>query len=177
MTRKGIAAVRPPLRSPWMTDLPGPADDAAHMATALEEARVAVAHEDVPIGAVVVRRGEVIARARNRREAEHDPTGHAEVLALREAGKHLGSWRLSECALYVTLEPCVMCAGAIVLARIPLVVFGAPDPKAGAVISIAQVFEERGLNHHPRWRMGVMRAESETLLKEFFVSHRARAAD
>jgi len=144
------------------------------MAIALEEARDATEHDDVPIGAVVVRGGEVIARARNRREAEHDPTGHAEVLALREAGRRVGGWRLSDCALYVTLEPCVMCAGAIVLARVPLVVFGAPDPKAGAVISIAQLFEERGLNHHPRWRMGVLRAESETLLKEFFARQRVR---
>lgn len=147
------------------------------MAVALEEARAATGHDDVPIGAVLVRGGEVIARARNRREAEHDPTGHAEVLALREAGKRLGSWRLADCALYVTLEPCVMCAGAIVLARVPLVVFGAPDPKAGAVISIAQLFEERGLNHHPRWRMGVLRAESESLLKEFFARQRARPAE
>ena len=160
-----------------MTDLASPGDDAEHMAVALEEARAATHHDDVPIGAVVVRGGEVIARARNRREAEHDPTGHAEVLALREAGKRLGSWRLADCALYVTLEPCVMCAGAIVLARVPLVVFGAPDPKAGAVISIAQLFEERGLNHHPRWRMGVLRAESESLLKTFFANHRSRPAD
>ncbi len=159
-----------------MTDtaLPGPADDPAHMAVALEEARAAMSHADVPIGAVVVRGGEVIARARNRREVDHDPTGHAEVLALREAGQRVGGWRLADCALYVTLEPCVMCAGAIVLARVPLVVFGAPDPKAGAVISIAQLFEERGLNHHPRWRMGVLRAESETLLKEFFARQRVR---
>ena len=160
-----------------MTDLPGPADDASHMAVALDEARAASVHDDVPIGAVVVRGGEVIARAGNRREADHDPTGHAEVLALREAGHRVGSWRLSECVLYVTLEPCVMCAGAIVLGRVPLVVFGAPDPKAGAVISIAQLFEERGLNHHPRWRMGVLRAESEALLKEFFGRQRARSAE
>ena len=160
-----------------MPDIPGPAEDTGYMSLALEEARAAVGHGDVPIGAVVVMGGEVMARAHNRREAEHDPTGHAEVLALREAGKRLGSWRLANCALYVTLEPCVMCAGAIVLARVPLVVFGAPDPKAGAVISIAQLFEERGLNHHPRWRMGVMRAESEALLKEFFTSQRARSAD
>ena len=145
------------------------------MALALSEARAAVAHADVPIGTVIVRGGEVIAKARNRREADSDPTGHAEVLALREAGKRLRHWRLEGCALYVTLEPCVMCAGAIVLARIPLVVFGAPDPKAGAVISIAQVFDDRGLNHHPRWRMGVMRAESEALLKEFFAARRAPA--
>lgn len=155
--------------------LPGPALDAEHMAAALSEARAAVAHDDVPIGAVLVRGGEVVARARNRREADADPTGHAEVLALREAGKRLGRWRLTDCALYVTLEPCVMCAGAIVLARIPLVVFGAPDPKAGAVISIAQVFDDRHLNHHPKWRMGVSRAECEGVLKEYFGSHRAEA--
>jgi tRNA(adenine34) deaminase len=157
--------------------LPGVADDAPYMAEALAEARAAVGHEDVPVGAVVVRGGEVIARARNRRELDADPTGHAEVLALREAGKRLGGWRLTDCALYVTLEPCVMCAGAIVLARVPLVVFAAPDPKAGAVISIAQVFDERKLNHHPRWRTGVMRSESEAILKEYFATHRAARAD
>lgn len=151
---------------------PTPDDDLRFMAEAVEEARAAPMHDDVPIGAVIVRAGEVIARARNRRELAHDPTGHAEVLALREAGERVGSWRLTDCALYVTLEPCVMCAGAIVLARVPLVVFGAPDPKAGAVISIAQVFDDRGLNHHPRWRMGVMRSESERLLKEFFAGRR-----
>lgn len=154
--------------------LPGPGDDARHMAAAFEEARSAVGHDDVPIGAVVVRAGEIIARARNRREASADPTAHAEILALRDAGARVGSWRLSDCVLYVTLEPCMMCAGAIVLARVPLVVFGAPDPKAGAVISIAQVFDDRGLNHHPRWRMGVLRMESESLLKDFFAAQRAQ---
>ena len=142
------------------------------MRAALDEAVAAAGHEDVPIGAAIVRGGELISRARNRREAANDPTGHAEVLALREAGERVGSWRLSDCALYVTLEPCVMCAGAIVLARIPLVVFGAPDPKAGAVISVAQVFEMRELNHHPRWRTGVLREESERLLQAFFATHR-----
>lgn len=156
-----------------MTGLPGPAEDRAFMDIALEEARAARTHADVPIGAVIVRGGEVVARARNRREAAHDPTGHAEILALREAGERLGSWRLADCAMYVTLEPCVMCAGAIVLARVPLVIFGAPDPKAGAVISIAQVFDERALNHHPRWRMGVLRDESERLLKDFFATQRS----
>jgi tRNA(adenine34) deaminase len=160
-----------------MTDLAGPAQDARHMAIALDEARDAVGHADVPIGAAIVRGGEVIARAGNRREADADPTAHAEILALRDAGKSVGGWRLSDCVLYVTLEPCVMCAGAIVLARVPLVVFGAPDPKAGAVISIAQLFDERGLNHHPRWRMGVLRAESEALLKEFFAGQRVRGGE
>lgn len=152
--------------------LPSPADDVSHMAVALAEARAATAHEDVPIGAVMVRSGEIVARARNRREVDADPTAHAEILALREAATRLGRWRLSDCALYVTLEPCVMCAGAIVLARVPLVVFGAPDPKAGAIVSIAQVFEERKLNHHPKWRTGVMRSECEQLLKDFFELHR-----
>src|SRR6267143_3657563 len=153
-----------------MSATPSPADDPRFMAIAIDEARAAVGHDDVPIGAVVVRGGEVIARGRNRREADADPTAHAEVLALREAGKRVGSWRLSDCVLYVTLEPCVMCAGAIVLARVPLVVFGAPDPKAGAVISIANVFDERKLNHHPRWRMGVLREECERVLKDFFAA-------
>ena len=155
-----------------MSEMPRPGDDVAHMTAALEEARAASRHDDVPIGAIVVRGGDIIARAGNRREAEHDPTGHAELLALREAGKRLRSWRLVDCAIYVTLEPCVMCAGAIVLARVPLVVFAAPDPKAGAVISIAQIFDERRLNHHPKWRMGVLRAESEELLRAFFAQHR-----
>lgn len=152
--------------------LPRPADDVSHMAVALEEARAAATHEDVPIGAAIVRGGEVVSVGRNRREADGDPTAHAEILALREAGKRLGRWRLTDCALYVTLEPCVMCAGAVVLARVPLVVFGAPDPKAGAVISIAQIFDERALNHHPKWRMGVLRAESDILLRAFFAAHR-----
>lgn len=157
--------------------LPGPADDAAHMAEALAEARAAVAHDDVPIGAVVVREGVVIARAHNRREADHDPAGHAELIALREAGARLGRWRLSDCALYVTLEPCVMCAGAVVLARLPLVVFGTPDPKAGAVISIAQILDDRALNHHPRWRMGVRREDCDAVLKDFFALRRGAAED
>jgi tRNA(adenine34) deaminase len=155
-----------------VTALPGPAEDDSFMRLALDEASAAVDHADVPIGGVVVRGGQVIARARNRREAAHDPTGHAEVLALREAGERLGTWRLTDCALYVTLEPCLMCAGAIVLARVPLVVFGAPDPKAGAIISVAQVFDDRALNHHPRWRMGVLRDESERLLRDFFATQR-----
>ena len=159
------------------SSLPEVADDAAHMAAALAEARAAIAHDDVPIGAVLVRGGEVVARARNRREAAADPTAHAEIVALRDGAARLGRWRLTDCTLYVTLEPCVMCAGAIVLARVPLVVFGTPDPKAGAVISIAQVFEERKLNHHPRWRMGVLRADCERVLADFFALHRDSQAD
>jgi tRNA(adenine34) deaminase len=152
--------------------LPGAGDDLSLMDEALAEARAAAAHDDVPIGAVIVRGGTVIARGHNRREVEHDPTAHAEVIALRAAGSALGRWRLSDTALYVTVEPCAMCAGAIVLARVPLVVFGAPDDKAGAVVSVAQLFEEPKLNHHPKWRLGVRRSESEALLREFFSTHR-----
>ena len=152
--------------------LPSAGDDPRLMDEALSEARAAAVHEDVPIGAVIVRGGVVIARGHNRREVEHDPTAHAEVIALRAAGIVLGRWRLSDAALYVTVEPCAMCAGAIVLARVPLVVFGAPDDKAGAVVSVTQLFDEPKLNHHPKWRLGVRRAESEALLRDFFATHR-----
>jgi len=152
--------------------LPAAGDDGVFMATALAEARAAAAHDDVPVGAAIVRGGMLIARGQNRRELDHDPTAHAEVIALRAAGAALGRWRLGDTALYVTVEPCAMCAGAIVLARVPLVVFAAPDDKAGAVVSVAQLFDEPRLNHHPRWRLGVRRAESEELLRTFFASHR-----
>ena len=152
--------------------LPGAGDDPGFMADALTQARDAAAHDDVPIGAVIVRGGTVIARGHNRREIDHDPTAHAEVIALRAAGIALGRWRLNDAAMYVTVEPCAMCAGAIVLARMPLVVFGAPDDKAGAVVSVAQLFDEPKLNHHPKWRLGVRRAESETVLRDFFATHR-----
>jgi len=152
--------------------LPDAGDDPRLMDEALAEARAAAAHDDVPVGAVVVRGGAIIARGHNRREIEHDPTAHAEVIALRAAGIALGRWRLGDAALYVTVEPCAMCAGAIVLARVPLVVFAAPDDKAGAVVSVAQLFEQPTLNHHPKWRLGVRRAESETALRDFFATHR-----
>jgi len=142
------------------------------MDEALAEARAAVAHEDVPIGAVIVHEGRVIGRGRNRREVDHDPTAHAEILALRGAGAALGRWNLSDCAMYVTIEPCAMCAGAAVLARLTLVVFGAPDEKAGAVRSVAELLNEPRLNHHPKWRLGVRRAESEQLLTGFFSARR-----
>ena len=152
--------------------LPSAGDDPRLMDEALSEARAAAAHDDVPIGAVIVRGGVIIARGHNRREVEHDPTAHAEVIALRAAGIALGRWRLGDAALYVTVEPCAMCAGAIVLARVPLVVFGAPDDKAGAVVSVTQLFDEPKLNHHPKWRLGVRRAECEALLRDFFATHR-----
>ena len=144
------------------------------MVAALAEARRATEHDDVPIGAIVVHDGVVIGTGHNARELDQDPTAHAELIALRAAAKTLGRWRLVGCALYVTLEPCAMCAGAAVLARIDLVVFAAPDPKAGAVRSIAELLDEPALNHHPKWRLGARRKEAETLLSGFFAGRRDR---
>lgn len=142
------------------------------MALALEAARACTAHGDVPIGAVVVKDDQVLARAGNERELRKDPTAHAEVIALREAARELGGWRLPGCRLYVTLEPCAMCAGAIVLARVPEVIYGATDPKAGAAGSVLDVLAEPALNHHPEVTSGVLAAESATLLRDFFAERR-----
>src|SRR5262249_36343805 len=130
--------------------------DEHFMLLALREAERAAEHDDVPIGAVVVREGEVIGSAGNERELRGDPTAHAEVLALREASQHLGGWRIPDSVLYITLEPCVMCAGAIVLARIPRVVFGATDPKAGAAGSVLDVLGDERLNHRPLVESGLL---------------------
>jgi tRNA(adenine34) deaminase len=143
------------------------------MLAALDEARAALATGDVPIGAVVLDPAyAVIGRGRNVREAEADPTGHAEVVALREAAKTRGEWRLDGCTLVVTLEPCTMCAGAAVLSRVARVVFGAWDPKAGAVGSLWDVVRDRRLNHRPDVVTGVLAAESTALLEEFFRAQR-----
>lgn len=143
------------------------------MQAALAEARAALATDDVPIGAVVVDAdGTLVAAGRNVREAEADPTGHAEVVALREAARTRGEWRLEGCTLVVTLEPCTMCAGAAVLARVARVVFGAYDEKAGAVGSLWDVVRDRRLNHRPEVVAGVMAAESTELLAEFFARQR-----
>ena len=142
------------------------------MRLALREAERAAQHDDVPIGAVVVREGEVIAAAGNERELRADPTAHAEVIALREAARVLGGWRVPDSVLYVTLEPCAMCAGAIVLARVPRVVIGAPDPKAGAAGSVIDVLGEERLNHRPRVDSGLLAAESAELLSAFFADRR-----
>ncbi len=140
------------------------------MRLALREAERAAEHDDVPIGAVVVREGEVIAAAGNERELRGDPTAHAEVLALREAARELGGWRVSDSVLYVTLEPCAMCAGAIVLARVPRVVVGAPDPKAGAAGSVMDVLGDERLNHRPRVDAGLLAGDSAALLTDFFAA-------
>lgn len=155
-----------------MTGLPGVTMDDGFMAAALDEARQAIAHGDVPVGAIVVHDGAVVGTGHNARERDQDPTAHAELIAIRAAARSLGRWRLTGCALYVTLEPCAMCAGAAVLARIDLVVFAAPDPKAGAVRSIAELLDEPALNHRPKWRLGARRAEAESLLSGFFADRR-----
>jgi tRNA(adenine34) deaminase len=144
------------------------------MDEALVEARAAVDHDDVPVGAVVVRDGHVVARAHNEREGRQDPTAHAEILALRAAAEAVGSWRLDGCTLYVTLEPCTMCAGALVLARLPLLVFGATDPKAGAVGSLYDVARDDRLNHRVEVVDGVRADECGAVLRRFF--HRRRQA-
>jgi len=142
------------------------------MALAIERAREAEGHGDVPIGAVVARGEEVLGAAGNERELRRDPTAHAEILAIRAAAEALGGWRLPGTTLYVTLEPCAMCAGAIVLARIPTVVYGAPDPKAGAAGSVLDVLAEPRLNHRPEVIGGVRAEECSALLREFFAARR-----
>jgi tRNA(adenine34) deaminase len=143
------------------------------MRIALEEAAIAAAHGDVPVGAVILHNGEVIARRHNEREASNDPTAHAEVLALQDASKLLKSWRLSECTLVVTLEPCVMCAGATQSARIGRLVYGAANFEAGATASLYNVMSDPRLGHNPPVEHGVLAEESAALLKEFFASKRA----
>jgi len=146
--------------------------DEYFMRLALREAERALEHDDVPVGCVIAADGEVAAAAANERELRGDPTAHCEILALREASRGVGSWRLSGTVLYVTLEPCAMCAGAIVLARVPRVVWGAPDPKAGAGGSVLDVLAEPGLNHHPETAGGLLAEESADLLRSFFASRR-----
>jgi tRNA(adenine34) deaminase len=142
------------------------------MGLALEQARLAEVHDDVPIGAAILRDGEPLALAGNERELRRDPTAHAEILAIRAAAAALGGWRLPGTTLYVTLEPCAMCAGAIVLARIPTVVIGAADPKAGAAGSVLDVLGEPALNHRPGVVAGVREEECAGLLRAFFNARR-----
>lgn len=142
------------------------------MQLAIEEARAALLHDDVPIGAVVVHDGEVVGRGHNRREVDQDPTAHAEVLAVQAAAQQLGSWRLEGCTLAVTLEPCAMCAGALVLARVPTVVYGADDPKAGAGGSLMDILDDDRLNHRCDVVRGVRAEECGDLLRDFFRARR-----
>ncbi len=150
-----------------------PGSDATWMDAAVAEATAAAGAGDVPVGAVVVRHGVIVARAGNRTVRDHDPTAHAELLAIRQAAAALGDWRLEDCTLYVTLEPCAMCAGAIVLARLAGLVFGAWDPKAGMAGSVGDVVRHPKLNHRPEVRGGVDDARCGALLREFFAARRA----
>ena len=138
------------------------------MEEAFKEARKAAAEWEVPIGAVIVREGEVIARAHNRTEQDKDPTAHAEMLAIREAAKHLGGWRLTGCSMFVTTEPCSMCAGAIVWSRIEKLYIGTMDPKAGACGSLMNIPQDSRLNHYVEIETGLMREECAGLMKDFF---------
>ena len=146
--------------------------DEYFMRLALREAERALEHDDVPVGAVVVHEGELVGAGCNERELRQDPTAHAEAIAVREASRSLGRWRLLDTVLYVTLEPCAMCAGAIVLARIPRVIYGATDPKAGAAGSVFDLLAEPRLNHRPEVAGGLLAAESTALLQAFFAPRR-----
>ena len=154
-------------------------DHAAWMSEALALARQAAAAGEIPVGAILMHHPEgqlprIIGRGYNRREAENDPSAHAEIVALRQAGQALGSWRLLDCTLYVTLEPCPMCAGALVQARLPRLVYGCPDPKAGAVDTLYRLCTDDRLNHRVEVLAGIRADEAAALLKEFFSSRRTR---
>ena len=154
-------------------DARGTNADRAFMEFALAAARDAAAAGEVPVGAVMVRGSEIIARTANRTVRDQDPTAHAEILALREASRVAGSWRLNDCTLYVTLEPCAMCAGALVLARLERVVFGAWDPKAGMSGSVEDLLRHPRLNHRPGVMGGVMEDAARDLLRQFFTTRRS----
>ena len=143
-------------------------DDAAWMREALAEAERALAHGDVPVGAVAVRDGAIVGRGHNRKEADADPTAHAEMIALREAARSLGGWRLADVTLYCTLEPCPMCAGAMVMARLPRLVYGADDPKAGAAGSVIELLRDPCFNHRVAVTRGVLAEQAQALLERFF---------
>ena len=147
-------------------------DDTAYMEAALKQAREACSCGEVPVGAVLVRGGEIVAFGRNRCEELKDPTAHAEILALREGGRILGGWRLEGCTLYVTLEPCAMCAGALVQARLARLVYGAADPKGGACGTLYNIVQDQRLNHRLAVTAGVLEAECAALLREFFKKRR-----
>ncbi len=153
----------------------GSAADHAFMHLALDEARAAAAAGEVPVGALVVRGDQIVSRASNRTVRDQDPTAHAETLALRHASRAMGSWRLGGCTLYVTLEPCAMCAGALVLARVDRVVFGAWDDKAGMAGSVGDLLRHPRLNHRPAVLGGVLAEEAGATVREFFAERRTRA--
>ncbi len=147
-------------------------NDTYFMREALEEAKKAFDKDEPPVGAIIARDDEIIARGHNLRESLQDPTAHAEMLAIRVAAAKLGRWRLSDCAIYVTLEPCAMCAGAMILARLDRVVYGADDPKAGAVSSLMNLVSDKRLNHQLEVKNGILAPECAALLRDFFSSRR-----
>jgi tRNA(adenine34) deaminase len=157
-----------------LTSLPFSFHDEHWMRLAIREAERALEHDDVPVGAVLVHSGELVGAGHNERELRQDPTAHAEMIAIREAAARLGSWRLLDTVLYVTLEPCAQCAGAIVLGRIPRVIYGTADPKAGAAGSVLDVLAEPALNHRPEVASGLLAKECADLLLDFFRSRRGR---
>ncbi|HEY9429385.1 MAG TPA: tRNA adenosine(34) deaminase TadA [Gemmatimonadaceae bacterium] len=171
-----MTSVRRPISEAELSDS-REAEDERWMRRALEEARGALARGDVPVGAVIVRAGELLSASANRTVADGDATAHAEVLAIREASRAHESWRLDDCTLYVTLEPCAMCAGALVLSRMERVVFGAWDEKAGMSGSVEDLLRHPRLNHRPQVRGGVLGAECGALLSEFFAGRRAKSVD
>lgn len=144
------------------------------MKAALKEAKKAYKKGEVPVGCVIVKNGKIIAKGHNKKEGRRDPLAHAEMIAIRKASKRLSSWRLLDTVLYVTLEPCTMCAGGIISSRIPRVVFGIRDEKAGALVSTISLLDNKSLNHHPKVTEGVLKEESKTLMEEFFKNIRKR---
>ena len=144
------------------------------MNQAIKEASKAFLRDEVPVGCVIVKDDKVLARAHNLRETTNDPLGHAETLAIKKAAKRLGSWRLVDCTIYVTLEPCAMCSGAILNSRIPRIVYGASDPKGGALESSFNLFEQPGLNHHPEIVRGVKNDECAEIISHFFRNKRQK---
>ena len=151
--------------------------DRRWMRVALREAERALQSDDVPVGAIAVHRGEIIGRGHNRREADRDPTAHAEMIAIRQAAAALGSWRLDDVTVYCTLEPCAMCAGALVLARVPRLVYAAADPKAGAAGSVVDIARHHRLNHRLQVEHGLFAEEAAEKIRDFFRKLRGRGAD
>ncbi len=149
-------------------------DDKYYMFIALKEAEKAAAIDEVPVGALIVKDGKIIARAHNQREKRNDPTGHAEILAIRAACRKVDSWRLVGCTIYVTIEPCSMCAGTILWARIAKIVYGANDPKGGALGSSYNLFEQKGLNHQLEIKGGVLQDECASIISEYFKKKRRK---
>jgi tRNA(adenine34) deaminase len=147
------------------------------MQEALAEAQLALDMGEVPVGAVIEKNGRIVGRGHNLTESAKDPTAHAEILAIKDAAKNLGGWRLLGCTLYVTTEPCSMCAGAIVLARLAKVVIGTKDPKAGACGSVLNVIGNPSLNHHPEMAFGVMEDECRTIMQDFFIKLRNKKSE